>query len=251
VQKITIGNPSKTNKSKTMKKTLTLLSIVLCFNSFAQDTTYFDTHLNQSISKSTASQFSIDSISTDTLSIMDTAMANVFAPFPQFRMNVPSTYSRFILEYELVSIQGGYNYNVDTNNILLHNAAISTLGQNNYYDTIIISGGSTVDFEISNVSNNGRYQVTATIMHTTDTVFINSNSTSINEVESPKISVYPNPTRDCINIEGYLGKEFEILDLRGRILKSGIITNKLDLRNLLKGTYVLRVENSVLKVIKD
>jgi subtilisin-like proprotein convertase family protein len=94
-------------------------------------------------------------------------------------------------------------------------------------------------------------------------ICINSTVTSISEKpESGSISIYPNPTNDFISIDisNFVGVEKLILnDMRGRIVYQSDQINeniiKIDLKNLNKGIYMLRVESTsesqVYKVIKN
>ncbi len=74
---------------------------------------------------------------------------------------------------------------------------------------------------------------------------------------TPSISVYPNPSIDFVYLDhAQVPINFEIVDLNGRIIKTGSYTNKgIHVENLSKGLYflLLNAENSVqsLKFIKQ
>jgi hypothetical protein len=214
---------------------------------------YFDTHTNSVTTQSFASTFIVDSVITDTLSFWDTTGVNVYSgsATSTYTVTVPNTITSYIIEFQLNDMVGGYAWSVDTNSVLLINNPTSINSTMPIRDTLVMNSGSTIDFNISNIQNNGRYQADVTIKHTVDTVFFSSNSTSIKEFDSDRITAYPNPTRDHLNVEGYHGKEFEILDLKGQIIKRGIVTNTIELEQLTKGIYLLRIEDLILKVIKE
>jgi len=65
--------------------------------------------------------------------------------------------------------------------------------------------------------------------------------TSIEDVSSLGIIVYPNPTRNIITIETRLEVEIEIYDMVGRLLIKEENTKRLDLSNLSKGLYNLSI----------
>ncbi len=85
----------------------------------------------------------------------------------------------------------------------------------------------------------------------------------IDDVESPQIdvqiSLYPNPTRDYLNIFYYhpnhRGKvTYQIVDIQGRVLRSfersrNNITHMISLGDLVSGQYFLRLENEEGKVV--
>jgi len=85
--------------------------------------------------------------------------------------------------------------------------------------------------------------------------------TSINTVDSPNnsFSIYPNPTRGRTTITNQFPGTYqtELVDLTGRVLQSNVLSSplELDLSNLSKGIYLVRLSSStgatVLRVVKD
>ncbi len=74
--------------------------------------------------------------------------------------------------------------------------------------------------------------------------------TSIDESGEAKVYVYPNPVVNTLNILGI--SETELLfvyDLSGKCLMSGT-GNKVEVSSLIKGTYILKVNNQCIKFIK-
>ncbi|MBD8082045.1 T9SS type A sorting domain-containing protein [Chryseobacterium caseinilyticum] len=76
----------------------------------------------------------------------------------------------------------------------------------------------------------------------------------ISEAVKDNIKVYPNPTADFIYIKlesKTKVHEFEIYDIAGRIvLKGKIDSEKLDLRHLKEGNYMIKFKNTDIKAIK-
>lgn len=98
----------------------------------------------------------------------------------------------------------------------------------------------------TNQSNgNNRYDNIAMFAETTTL------STSVEQADAERIRLYPQPAHDQITIEGFLGMDIQLIDLRGVIHRVpqerfGEIT-KLYVQHLPKGTYILRMlsESSV------
>jgi len=65
--------------------------------------------------------------------------------------------------------------------------------------------------------------------------------TSIEDISSLGIVVYPNPTKNVITIKTRLEVEIEVYDMMGRLLIEEKNTKRLDLSNLSKGLYNLSI----------
>jgi len=65
--------------------------------------------------------------------------------------------------------------------------------------------------------------------------------TSIEDISSLGIIVYPNPTKNIITIETRLEIEIEVYDLMGRLLIEEKNSKRLDLSNLSNGLYNLSI----------
>ena len=77
---------------------------------------------------------------------------------------------------------------------------------------------------------------------------VNTNSSSIDEINESSIVVYPNPANDLLSIESgsLLSTKFRIIDAIGRTVHQGLLTsnkNTLDISAFSKGTYTLIIEN--------
>ncbi|WP_415327727.1 T9SS type A sorting domain-containing protein [Chryseobacterium sp. MMS23-Vi53] len=76
----------------------------------------------------------------------------------------------------------------------------------------------------------------------------------VSELEKETVKIYPNPTTDFVYVQlNSRSKidEVEVYDLNGRlVLKSKLESDKLDLRNLIPGIYMITFKNPDLKPIK-
>jgi hypothetical protein len=104
--------------------------------------------------------------------------------------------------------------------------------------------------------NSGWYNVVVTDANgcqLTDSVFVDSN-VGLTESKSQVIFIYPNPTSEMLFFNVTADK-VEILDLNGRIVKSTVSSNKIDIRALSAGNYVLKIineeTNSIHRFVKE
>ena len=68
-----------------------------------------------------------------------------------------------------------------------------------------------------------------------------------------KIKIFPNPAKDyiTINCENYLNNNYNLIDLSGKILKSGKIENRnqlIDITNLNSGIYFVEIDRNIIKI---
>ncbi|MFZ9029528.1 MAG: T9SS type A sorting domain-containing protein [Crocinitomicaceae bacterium] len=84
--------------------------------------------------------------------------------------------------------------------------------------------------------------------------FISENA-STNNYSSDKITVYPNPVKEALTISfGTLNSssDFRITNLMGKVvLSSKVIQNTVDVSSLSSGVYLLEVDGSVLRFVKE
>ncbi len=127
--------------------------------------------------------------------------------------------------------------------------------------------GETAYFALDNDSNNQYFTeplnfIVANVEFNYDLQIIQKNSkVTMNAALSThensnisKIQIYPNPVQNNLNIIGLKTAEnFEIYSLDGRKIKSGkYLPNKsLNVSELVKGTYILKINNQSFKFIKD
>ena len=79
--------------------------------------------------------------------------------------------------------------------------------------------------------------------------------TGINDIKNSNIKIYPNPTNNIINIEGLNKNEnntIQIFDVQGKLVITKTIKEKgtIDLLELNKGVYVIKVGEAVKRIIK-
>ena len=70
-----------------------------------------------------------------------------------------------------------------------------------------------------------------------------------------KISIYPNPTNNIINIEGLNKNEnntIQIFDVQGKLVSTKIVNERgtIDLSELNKGVYVIKIGEYAKRVVK-
>lgn len=122
-------------------------------------------------------------------------------------------------------------------------------------------GFATIDGKVyqGNANNFGPastlkvYSQTGTLLNTfTTTVGINNvyknvytpASLSTTETQlNPAISIYPNPVSDILYIKNADASQYKIIDLSGRIVKSGVYQNGIVISELNKGAYIIQISN--------
>ena len=87
---------------------------------------------------------------------------------------------------------------------------------------------------------------------TNDSLLAINQYTSIPIKESQKpIKIYPNPSQNSIYMDGVNEIQFEIFSVKGNKIKSGIYTSGIDISDLPKGIYFLKIEKRTIKFIKN
>ncbi len=121
---------------------------------------------------------------------------------------------------------------------------------NNIYTTGFFQG--TVDFDPDsskyNLTSDGDYDIFIHKMSQT--------ATGINEETFNQVKIFPNPTKDELNIEvdnSVIGSTYQLRDITGRPIKTGIITDeksRISLQVLSSGTYLLSIGDQIRKTLK-
>lgn len=125
----------------------------------------------------------------------------------------------------------------------------------NCSDNLAIDGENDTTFT---PSENGSYSVVVSNQCgsvQSDCITINTtiNTTSVVNISSTQLNIFPNPTTDYIQIDGLSNKtQFQLFDSNGKLVLSGDLNDKemIDLTNLSTGSYQLVVNNSNFRVIK-
>ncbi|PWN67729.1 T9SS type A sorting domain-containing protein [Chryseobacterium oncorhynchi] len=60
-------------------------------------------------------------------------------------------------------------------------------------------------------------------------------------VKNNKISIYPNPSKDYINIDAKNIKSIEIMDMTGRVVDKPAVSSSVNISNLSSGNYMIKV----------
>lgn len=77
-----------------------------------------------------------------------------------------------------------------------------------------------------------------------------SGTTDIIDVQEENIRIYPNPVQESLFIKSADETTYKIYDLDGRCLMSGD-GNTINVSSLMKGTYLLQINNNTFKFIKQ
>ena len=129
---------------------------------------------------------------------------------------------------------------------------------NSWYWDFGTGDTSTVQNPTYTFNNAGNYSITLTATDgctsSETTIQISFVATSILEKENVKVNLFPNPTKDYINIDLINGEEimFELIDLNGKIVYSELIlsSKRIVISKFSKGTYLVRInKNNTGKII--
>lgn len=152
--------------------------------------------------------------------------------------------------FEQVTIPGPFTANTR----LRFQCDASTNSDWVYLDDIVITGCTTGGSSGLVVSNESSLNLAPTAVEN-----FSEKQTSTKEVQLgdlAEVIVFPNPTRNEINIKNLpADAEIQLFDLNGRLLVDRSYANRLDLSKYSKGVYILsiRTENAIrrIKVVKD
>ena len=65
---------------------------------------------------------------------------------------------------------------------------------------------------------------------------------AVSNVNKAKVSIYPNPTTDYLNVSSASKiSSVEVYDISGKRVKAELVDNKVDVQNLAKGSYVIKI----------
>ncbi|MNY56295.1 hypothetical protein D3C86_1923600 [compost metagenome] len=67
----------------------------------------------------------------------------------------------------------------------------------------------------------------------------------VNDIKKSLFSVFPNPTADFLNVASKSKVESaQVYDLSGKAVKVSVANNQIDVRNLAKGSYVVKIQTA-------
>ena len=72
-----------------------------------------------------------------------------------------------------------------------------------------------------------------------------------NKITAQKISIYPNPVKNTLNIAGLNNFYYKIQNLTGQSVLSGYSKGQIDIEMLKTGVYILEINNQKIKFIKE
>ncbi|MEC5157600.1 T9SS-dependent choice-of-anchor J family protein [Chryseobacterium sp. MP_3.2] len=89
-----------------------------------------------------------------------------------------------------------------------------------------------------------------------DTFSVVRPALGVSNVNKARVSIYPNPTTDFINVNSATKvSSLEVYDISGKKINVDLVDGKVDVQNLSKGSYVLKITNAdgtaVTKFIKN
>ena len=75
-----------------------------------------------------------------------------------------------------------------------------------------------------------------------DTFSVVRPALAVSNVNKAKVSIYPNPTTDYLNVSSASKiSNVEVYDISGKRVKAELVDNKVDVQNLAKGSYVIKI----------
>lgn len=191
---------------------------------------------------------------------INTSTDTVTASIANTSVVPPSDYEalKFSSDGTKLLIAGGTNvYSLNTDLATFSSTPIFTTTAStfngDFYGFAAIDGkifqGNANDFGPTSTLN--VYSQTGTLLNTfTTTVGANnvyknvftpaSLSTSETKLNS-SISIYPNPVSDILYIKNANASQYKIVDLSGRIVKSGVYQNGITVSDLNKGNYIIQI----------
>lgn len=129
------------------------------------------------------------------------------------------------------------------------------------------TGGQVAYLVLDNTANNQGFSKAitfpvASVQFDYEKQLIQKNSTvakdtsllAVGNVEKEAVKIYPNPVKDQLSVAGISKAEsFQIYNMEGKLIKSGkyFSDKKIEVRDLPKGVYLLKIADQNLKFIKD
>ncbi len=79
-----------------------------------------------------------------------------------------------------------------------------------------------------------------------EAINVNLSTSESTKVDNSLVSIYPNPTSDFINWKSSVKiNSVEVLDVTGKVLKTNLKDNKIDVSDLVKGNYILKIKTEI------
>ena len=71
--------------------------------------------------------------------------------------------------------------------------------------------------------------------------FSTESNVAVPSFEAPAVLAYPNPATDIVNIQGVEASEIQVFNTLGQLVKTVKGSNEVNVRDLVDGTYLLRI----------
>lgn len=127
------------------------------------------------------------------------------------------------------------------NSIDIDNAIQSSL--------LILPSNYPSPYKIINTKNYNTDGNTGWLIDTSNFYYSLIENLGTNDLSTQKIKVYPNPTSDFITIDKDRFNEIKIYDLTGRIVLTSK-SNRINVKSLINGIYIINVDGITVKLIK-
>jgi len=85
-------------------------------------------------------------------------------------------------------------------------------------------------YKLKQVDNDGKYAFS-------DIQVVKFNS------EVSNVVVYPNPSAGIVNIQNATNANYQVIDITGKVILTGTFNNSVQINNLPKGLFVIRIES--------
>ena len=183
--------------------------------------------------------------------VQEDLLSTLTNPHGQFTVFAPTDSAFDNLAVALGTNLIGVLAHPDLTNILLYHVLDSkVLSTDLTNGTVITLNGQNITVDLSmGVMINDANVTSADILsdngvvHILDRVLLPT-ATSSESMDSPIVTVYPNPALDFINVSNFEGT-YKILNMNGKLIsKGGINNNPISLSSLSVGNYILNVANN-------
>jgi len=134
------------------------------------------------------------------------------------------------------------------------------LGFQNLSNAGQYSGATTATLTVSGLSLSNNNQVFRCIINdsgcadtTAEAVLTIIDDASIQTHSNSSLQLYPNPVKDIMTLVGLKGEavSFAVYSVDGKLIKSGQTSGEIQLEDLKKGNYILKIENEALPFVKQ
>ena len=104
---------------------------------------------------------------------------------------------------------------------------------------------------VSNISSSFNFSINSPLTEENKPVWGTCPVLSIDDQKLTNISIYPNPVDDKLFIQGLSGvSDISIYDVLGKLVLSKTNTSEIDLTNLKKGIYLIKIKDQQKEIIK-